>query len=360
MGARRTWRWWGLFAFAAVALLSCGGGGPTLSGGRDTAAELAADAGDPVQAALDPPTTTTAPPPPPTTGPPTTSPPPPPPQPLAPEAAPPAGGADRSGLAPYGGLGTWLDVYDWSITYGNGPIASLDDIDRMAALGVQTLYIQASKWDSPTDVLEPDRLTAYIDRAHGDGMRVVAWYLPTLEDPALDLQRLLAIATLDVEGLAVDMESKKVADVADRNARAVQLSDGLRAALPGRVLALIPLPPVLLDEINPNYWPDYPWAALAPYYDLWMPMSYWTNRTSESGFRDAYMYTASNIDRMRAYVGNPALPCHALGGIGNGTSASDVAGMVQATVERGCIGGSVYDYRTTDDETWSALQAFRA
>ena len=85
-----------------------------------------------------------------------------------------------------------------------------------------------------------------------------------------------------------------------------------------------------------------------------------TNRTSESGYRDAYVYTAENIDRMRAHVGDPNLPCHALGGIGDATYPEDVAGMYQAAAERGCLGGSLYDYRTTTDETWTALQQFRA
>ena len=61
---------------------------------------------------------------------------------IVPRAAPPAPGT----LDAYRGLGTWVDVYDWSVTYAQGePPVGLADVDRMADVGVQTLYIQASK-----------------------------------------------------------------------------------------------------------------------------------------------------------------------------------------------------------------------
>ena len=98
-----------------------------------------------------------------------------------------------SGLAPYKGLGTWIDVYDWSETYGGAAVGAAD-IDRMASLGVQTVYIQATRWDAETVILEPDRLLSLIKRARARGMRVVAWYLPDLGDPNDDMRRLTAVA----------------------------------------------------------------------------------------------------------------------------------------------------------------------
>ena len=116
------------------------------------------------------------------------------------------------------------------------------------------------------------------------------------------------------------------------------------------------LPPVVMEDVNPNYWPDYPWAGLAQYYDVWQPMSYWTNRRPE--WRDAYVYTATNIDRIRDHIGNPNAVVHTIGGIGDTSTPDDIAGLVQAASDRGCIGGSVYDYRTTGDDLWPGLQGF--
>lgn len=300
-----------------------------------------------VDAALAEPTTTTAPLPPPTT---TTAPPPP-----TTTTTSPA----RFTLTPYRGLGAWLDVYDWTTTYARGaPALEPESMDLLGQQGVQTVFIQASKWDSPTDVLEIDRLLAFVQRAHQNGIAVVGWYLPTLEDPAWDLQRLVSIAALPIEGIAVDIEGRNVGDVAERNRRLIDLSAALRAALPGEVIGAIPLEPVLMEDVNPNYWPGFPWAELAPSYDVWLPMSYWTNRRDE--WRDAYVYTVTNIDRLREHIGRPDAPIHALGGIGDTTSAQDLVGFRQAIADRGAIGGSIYDFRTTQAPHWPELQPLRA
>jgi len=264
----------------------------------------------------------------------------------------------RFTFEPYKGLGAWLDVYDWSASFAqHSPALEPDAVDALAAQGVQTLYIQASKWNAPEDVLEPARLMAFIDRAHQHGISVIGWYLPTYEDPGRDLQRLLAIAALPVDGLAVDIESRAVGDVVERNRRVVEVSNALRAALPGEVLGAIPLEPILIEDINPRYWPGFPWAELAPSYDVWLPMAYWTNRRGP--WRDAYSYMAANIDRVRAHVGRPDAPIHALGGIGDVTSVEDLQGFRRAALERSVLGGSIYDFRTTQAPHWPELLPFR-
>jgi len=57
----------------------------------------------------------------------------------------------------------------------------------------------------------------------------------------------------------------------------------LRQALPGRTIGAIVLPPVVLEVVNTNYWPNFPWHGIAPFYDVWQTMGYWTNRTQSSG-----------------------------------------------------------------------------
>lgn len=266
--------------------------------------------------------------------------------------------SDSSGAAAYAGLGTWIDAYDWSLTFGkDGPLVEPADIDRMADLGVQTLYVQTSRWNAAEDILEPERLLPLIDRAQARGMDVVAWYLPTFVDPATDLRRLVAAARLDVDAVAVDIESKDVGDVTERNQRLVALSADLRQALPGVALGAIVFPPVVMEVINPGFWPGFPWEDLAPYYDVWVPMAYQSFRTQASGYRDGGLYTAENIDRLRAHLGD--VPVHSVGGIADATTTADVDGMVAAASERGAVGGSLYDWRTTDADLWPHLQAFR-
>jgi hypothetical protein len=265
----------------------------------------------------------------------------------------------RYTMAPYLGLGAWLDVFDWSWSFTQGrPQAGPADVDRMAAHGVRTLYIQVARYDHPADIVDQDLLEPITDRAHELGLAVVGWYLPTLTDPDADLRRTLAAAELDLDGLGIDIEARDVADVGERNARLVAYAAAVRAALPGEVISGIVLPPVVMEDVNPNFWPGFPWLDLAPYFDVWQPMAYWTNRRSDSGWRDGYAYTAENIDRIRERLGWLDAPVHAIGGIGDASTPEQVAGMVQAARERGVLGGSIYDYRTTHDALWEALASF--
>ena len=344
---------------AAVALSACG------------AVEKAALPLERVAAAMPTTTTSTSTTLPPTTVPPTTTPAPPPrpkpvPAPRPAVTAAPRRAAPRpaptitAGLGAYVGLGSWADVFDWSNSYTGGkPTVGPADVDRMATLGVQTLYIQAARADSPNDVVDPGLLTPMIQRAHARGIRVVVWYLPTLTDVAGDLRRLVAIANVGAEGEAVDIESRDVQDPADRSRRLVDLSNQLRAALPGRTLGAIVFPPTGMEVVNPNYWPGFPWAGIAPDYDVWLPMAYWTGRTPQSGWRDGYRYTADNVMRLRNDLHNQAAPVHPIGGVADSVTTADVDGMVRAVAATACIGGSLYDYHTSGPDLWPHLTPLR-
>ncbi len=267
-------------------------------------------------------------------------------------------------LGAYAGLGAWLDVFDWSYGYRpEGRIVAVvwpPDIDAMAGRGVTTLFIQTARYDHPADLLEPHRLAALVDRAHERAMRVVAWYLPTFEDPAQDFRRLLAAVPLGVDGIAVDIESRLNPDVEQRTRRLVELSARLRDVLgPDVSLGAIVLPITVIEDVNPDYWPGYPWAELAKSYDVFLPMNYWTNRLASSPWRDAYASTAENISRTRARTGRPGLAVHPIGGTAALVTAEEVDSMRRASGEHGAIGGSIYDYATTPEPVWAALAGFR-
>ena len=220
-------------------------------------------------------------------------------------------------LGPHQGVGVWLDVYDWTNELTGGqPTVQPADVDRMAELGIQTLYIQTAHRRSMADVIEPDRLLPFIERAHARGMAVVAWYLPTLEDLGVDLRRLVAAAQLPVDGLGVDIESRAVADPAERTGRLRELSMRLRQAVGDRAIAAITPSAVHLQVINPDFWPGFPWPQLAEAYDVIMPMSYWSVRRPE--WRSGERYIGENIDRIRASTGRPDVPIHAIGGVADG------------------------------------------
>lgn len=60
--------------------------------------------------------------------------------------------ADRT--APFRGMGTWVDVFEWAPSYASPAGSAVDllpsAVDRMAAEGVQVLYLQATRFNNPT------------------------------------------------------------------------------------------------------------------------------------------------------------------------------------------------------------------
>jgi hypothetical protein len=281
---------------------------------------------------------------------------------------PPAGAASGVGRAvlPFRGLGTWVDVYDFSpdfITGHRRPAITTASVDRMAAAGITTLYLQAANARQPMarPLVSPALLGGFLARAHADGMRVVGWYAPAFADPAADLRRLLAMrdfrwAGQGFDGMAVDIETTStVTDASRRSQILVDLSRRLRFAT-STPLGAIVMAPVVLDVVNPHFWPKFPWRSIARYYDAWLPMDYWTDRTVSSGYRDAYRYTSDNIARLRADLCQPGAVVHAIGGVGGMSSASQYLRFAAAARREGAIGLSVYDFRATGPAVWPLLR----
>jgi len=259
-------------------------------------------------------------------------------------------------VVPHTGLGAWVDVYDWTVELGGpDPSVTADDVDAMAEAGVQTLYIQTAHTRSATDgVMEPPRLAEIIQRAHNQRMHVVAWYLPTFEDVDADLRRLTASAELDVGGLAVDIESTTIADVAERTRRLLDLSTKLRAALgPDKAIAAITPSAVHIQVVNPSWWPAFPWPEVAATYDAILPMSYWTIRKGD--LRNGESYTAANLERIRTSVGDDDIPIVPVGGLAEDSTVADLQGMIAAVEAHAAPGGGLYDWATSTPEQWSAL-----
>lgn len=278
----------------------------------------------------------------------------------------PATAAPRDRAA-YGGLGAWVDVFDFAPAYqepGQAPVITPDDVDVMAALGVRTLYLQAARNDdkTPAGLVAPDLLAAFLARAHGRGIQVVAWYLPKLADVPTDVERMTQLRDFRAgehrfDGLAVDIEfTAGVEDPALRNARLVEFSQRLRAEVGTDALGAIVLSPVLLEVVNPDFWPGFPWAELAPFYDVWLPMAYWTDRRADSGWRDGLAYPAETTRRIRANLGRADAAVHLVGGLSNAVDEASLRAFQQAIIDTGAVGASLYDYRITSPGAWALVR----
>jgi hypothetical protein len=234
----------------------------------------------------------------------------------------------------------------------------------MAARGVRTLYLQAARLDdrSPEGIVDRAVVATFLQRAHENGMQVVGWYLPKYADLEADLSNLRRIRDFDVDGhrfdgIAVDIEYRRdVPDHAERNRRLIELSRRFRHEVPGRALGAIVYPPVLFEEIRPDFWPDFPWKELAESYDVWLPMVYWSEIAAESSsYGEGYRYTETGIRTLIDNLGDPSALIHAIGGVADASTVDDFEGFVRAVGETGVLGFSMYDYRTTSTAGWQAL-----
>lgn len=270
--------------------------------------------------------------------------------------APSAGAAPPSrDLAPYAGLGTWLDIYASKSAWRHPE----RQVAAMARDGARTLYLQTGNYKQSVDVVRRRAQGRFIDAAHAAGMRVVAWYLPSFSRPGQDERR--ALAAIDFQspsgesfdGFALDIEATLVRPLRLRNQRLLQLSSRLRAAVgPSYALGAITPSPI---GMSPSYWPGIPYRALARSFDVFLPMAYSTYRVH--GSRATLAYLSATVGAVRAASGNPDVPIHLIGGLSGGMGAGETAGFMRAVARCAPLGFSLYAFPRTSRAAWTALTA---
>ena len=271
-------------------------------------------------------------------------------------AAPAQAGAD---ISPYAAPGAWIDIYERT------PFTRPEEtVARLAASGVRTVYIETANWRQRprVDIVHPEATDRLIEAAHANGMRAVAWYLPSFADHARDLRRSLAAIThrtplgQGFDSFALDIESNQVRNVARRNAATLRLSQDIRAAVgPDYALGAI-VPDQRSTAPTMSLWPQFPYAALAPSYDVFLPMTYSTFRVR--GATAVYRYTRANIDHIRAQLGLLQRPIHLIGGLSNRLNAREARAVAKAARDGGAIGASFYNATLSRKRHYDALAAY--
>jgi hypothetical protein len=237
------------------------------------------------------------------------------------------------------------------------------EIAPMRAFGVKTLYLQAATTSAGTGVVDDELVGRFLVAAHRAGMAVVAWYLPFFEDLDRDLARIRAVRNFTFEGhrfdgLAVDIEwTSSVPDPTERSRRLVQLSRTVDEIVGGEPVGAIVMPPVQVEDVNPAFWPGFPWETLKDIYDFWLPMSYWTFRAAP--WDDPSVYTQENVRRLELRVGVGPDRVHAVGGVADKATEGDMRDFMGAVEGTGVAGWSVYDFRTLTVGGMAALNPTR-
>lgn len=269
-------------------------------------------------------------------------------------AAPaPGAGAQES---VFGGLGTWVDIYDSGVFAAPEATAS-----RIAARNVDTVWVETANYRAPSDIVRPGPLGRFVDALHARGVRVVAWYLPGHVKPALDARRALAMLSFRTpsgqrfDGVGLDIEGTKLRNARLRSQRAVMLARTLNDAAGSTPVAIIPFNPRGLER-RPSTWPGFPWAELAETADAFAPMAY--TGGAFKGFDATYGYVTRALRLLRAQTGDPDVPIHVAGGVADRLGTEELAGFAAAVSDDGgTIGVSLYDWATTPRWMWAVLDA---
>ncbi len=267
-------------------------------------------------------------------------------------SAPAAKGADPS---VFGGLGTWVDIYDSAVYAAPEGTAA-----RIAARGVRTVWVETANYRASTDIVKPAQLGRFVEALHAKGIRVVAWYLPGHVDPARDTRRSLAMLSFRTrggqafDGVSLNIEGTALRDVALRSRRAVSLARRVRQEAGATPLAVIPFNPRGLER-RPSTWPRFPWAELAAVSDAFAPMAY--TGGAFKGFDATYGYVTRAIRLLRFQTGDPNVAIHVAGGVADRLGPEELAGFAAAVSDDGgTIGVSLYDWATTPPGHWRVLR----
>ena len=275
-------------------------------------------------------------------------------------ARPPAANAKSAPVTAYRGLGTWIDI--WDAAQWRNPEAA---VAAMQAHKVRTLYLETGNF-SRTDAQYANYLKdskRFITACHARGIRIVAWYLPSLKNVDKDFKRCaqaIDLRTADgqrFDSFALDIEDRSVKSVSERNRRLTALSKRLRAKV-GNAYPLggiIPSPVAL--EWAPPYWPGFPYKTVAKLYDVIVPMGYYTFHVK--GYAATYAETLRNVAIVREKTGDPGVPIHLIGGGANESSDGETTAYVRAVRETGLLGGSLYAFPDTSAADWRQLATVR-
>jgi hypothetical protein len=255
----------------------------------------------------------------------------------------------RVDLSAYEGLGAWIDIYDRG-PWGH-PTKTTGMLKRK---GVRTIFLQTSNYGARAGVFRPARVGEFLEAAHRRHMDVVAWYVPSFSHSKRDLWRSLRAIRFRsdgerFDGFGLDIEATKVSRISVRNKRLFRLSKRIRR-IAGNDFPLAAITP---DPLASDYWPRFPWSAVARRFDILVPMGYFSFHAS--GYRKVLGYTTRAIRKVRRATRRVKRPIHLIGGIGGDAGSRSTRAFVRAVRRTNLIGASFYDAPVTSHAEWAEL-----
>jgi hypothetical protein len=191
-------------------------------------------------------------------------------------------------------------------------------------------------------------LPTLVPAAHRAGLKVVAWDFPFLSDPVTDVVRAHKALAAGVDAFAPDIET--AAEGTHATTRRIQLYLSMvRSIAGGRPIA------ATVPRSTPKNLKSFPYAAFAPYADVFVPMVYWS--CNEPG-----LVTVKSIKQLGRWL--PVAPVGQAydmgedgGRVGLPTRA-ETWRFLDSARRAGAVGASLWTMEKVGTGQWSALSAY--
>jgi hypothetical protein len=274
-----------------------------------------------------------------TTVPPSTAPPSPPPPATAPQALP---------LALPTGKGMW--IYEPRYAEEGDPVTI---VMRARAVGLTHLYVRTGS--SVDGFTSTEFLDALLPVAHANGVRIIGWDFPYLDDVGADATRAVDAITYTtptgdrLDGFSADIETR-YEGVALTAENAATYGSMLRNAVGPNypLIATVPRP-------SPQRQLDYPYAEVVASFDAIAPMVYWIDVSPVDAAGEAVGYLG--------VFGKPVLPVGQAydssyeGGAPGTPTPADIAAFIDTSTAYGATGVSFWSWQHASEDTWNTIAA---
>ncbi|MBT9258666.1 MAG: S-layer homology domain-containing protein [Clostridiales bacterium] len=251
------------------------------------------------------------------------------------------------------GKGLWLMFPDWK-AYGDEAI-----LQKAVQGNFTHVYLEVAT-TRDQGFYGGRAMETLISKLHNKGIAFLSWTYPELRDVESDLRWTAEVIGyksrfgVRADGYAPDIEEVIAPKAVETYAKATrQMLNPL--GFQGRLIAI---------TYPPNSWPQYPFKELAPYTDVFAPMSYWHHRAKDYTYYETYQYVRESVVKLRQYAGGPVAvsvigqtyDMFSAGAMGiHSPGPLELEGAWQAAKDAGALGLSFYRYGTTSPSQWEVL-----
>lgn len=261
---------------------------------------------------------------------------------------------------PVAGKGMWFTNY---LSRHSDPKTLMDAAKRA---GITHVYAEVAI--TQYGFYARNSLDRLIPAAHANGITVISWVYPTLNNIAADVRMTKQVADYvtpsgdHADGIAADVE---------------EMDDSARVYTYGQLIRALLGPDTLLVAAvyHPYAQAFYPYAAIAASWNVIAPMDYWHSRAHHSySPDDVARFVGGSIMTIRAAMAalgtDAMLPIEELGqtydmysadftGAADAPTAAEMNADMSTAHDLGCIGISFFEWQTATQDEWTAITNFR-